>query len=212
MYLGLVDSLAAQGRSCFTCQEFLKPLPPISDTDKLFDLPNEWEWCRFGDIVGSMKNGIYKPAQFYSETRGTPSMRMYNIQDGKLDLSKIARMILTDGEATQYALKSGDLLINRVNSRELVGKTALVDSLKEVTVYEAMNIRIRLIEKGPLPRFVNFVFRTEYVRNFFQKNAKQASGQVSINQPQVASASIPLPPPRRTRCHRCPRRQSHVHY
>ncbi|MDD3024507.1 MAG: restriction endonuclease subunit S, partial [Syntrophomonadaceae bacterium] len=172
-----------------------KILPRITDVDRPLALPDGWVSCRFGDVVSSMNNGIYKPAQFYSETKGTPSMRMYNIQDGKLDLSKIARMILTDDEITQYALHSGDLLLNRVNSRELIGKVALVNDLNEATVYEAMNIRIRLLEKDHLPRFLTMVFRTENVRNFFQQNAKQASGQVSINQPQVASVSIPLPPP-----------------
>lgn len=170
-----------------------KPFPPITESNKSFDLPYGWVRCRLGETVESMTNGIYKPAQFYSDI-GTPSIRMYNIQDGYLDFSKISRMILTHDELANYALKPGDLLVNRVNSRELVGKAALVRDLREVTVYEAMNIRIRFIEKGNLPRFANLYFRTNYVRGIFQNIAKQASGQVSINQPQVASILFPLPP------------------
>ncbi len=57
-----------------------------------------------------------------------------------------------------------------------------------------MNIRIRLVERNNLPSYVNLVLRTDRVRDIFQNSSKQAIGQASINQPQVASVAIPLPP------------------
>jgi type I restriction enzyme S subunit len=85
-----------------------------------FAIPSSWSWVSLDDLAMSMSNGLYKPAKFYSET-GTVCVRMYNIQDGHLDFSKLMRLDVNSSELAQYRLEPGDLLINRVNSRELVG-------------------------------------------------------------------------------------------
>jgi len=61
-------------------------------------------------------------------------------------------------------------------------------------VFEAMNIRVRLVERQHLPSYVNLVLRTDRIREFFKNSSKQAVGQASINQPQVAGVAIPIPP------------------
>jgi type I restriction enzyme S subunit len=170
-----------------------RPVNSINSAEKPFEVPDNWHWVRLGDLVESMSNGIYKPAKFYNEA-GTACVRMYNIQDGKLDLAKLKRLDLAQNEVDQYRLEVGDLLVNRVNSRELVGKCGIVEANDEPLVYEAMNIRIRLVERNNLPSYVNLVLRTDRVRDIFQNSSKQAIGQASINQPQVASVAIPLPP------------------
>jgi type I restriction enzyme S subunit len=158
-----------------------------------FAIPKNWRWVTLGELVESMANGIYKPSRFYSET-GTACVRMYNIQNGHLDLSKLQRLELTPDEAEQYRLETTDILVNRVNSRELVGKAAIVNRLEEPMVFEAMNIRLRFIEKKHLPDYINLLLRTGRVRREFQEDAKQAVGQASISQPRVASIMVPLPP------------------
>jgi type I restriction enzyme, S subunit len=162
-------------------------------TSDAFEVPNTWIWIKLGACVESMSNGIYKPAKFYSET-GTACVRMFNIQDGRLDLSKLKRLDLSKEEIEHYRLEPGDLLVNRVNSRELVGKCAVVTASEEPLVFEAMNIRVRLVERQQLSHYINLVLRTERVRALFQGAAKQAVGQASVNQPQVANMAIPLPP------------------
>lgn len=158
-----------------------------------FKVPATWCWVNLGDFVESMSNGIYKPSKFYSET-GTACVRMFNIQDGRLDLTKLKRLDLTSSEIDQYRLEVGDLLVNRVNSRELVGKCAIVEESEEPLVFEAMNIRVRLVARQHLPSYVNLVLRTDRIRKLFQSSSKQAVGQASINQPQVAGVAIPIPP------------------
>jgi type I restriction enzyme S subunit len=119
---------------------------------------------------------------------------MFNIQDGRLVLTKLKRLDLTPSEVDRYRLEVGDLLVNRVNSRELVGKCAVVEAREEPLVFEAMNIRVRLVERRHLPSYFNLVLRTDRIRELFRNSSKQAIGQASINQPQVAGVSIPLPP------------------
>ena len=165
----------------------------INSDEITYEIPRSWHWLRLGDLVESMNNGLYKPARFYSED-GIACVRMFNIQDGRLDFTETKRVIVDEDELENYKLELGDLIVNRVNSRKLVGKAALVQEIKETLIYEAMNIRVRFIYKQTLPAYINLLFRTNTVRAIFQGDAKQASGQASVSQPQVANILVPLPP------------------
>jgi type I restriction enzyme S subunit len=167
--------------------------PSINWDEIPYEIPHSWHWLRLGDLVESMNNGLYKPARFYSED-GVACVRMFNIQDGRLDFTEIKRIIVDEDELENYKLEIGDLIVNRVNSRELVGKAALVQEIQEPLIYEAMNIRVRFIYKQTLPAYINLLLRTNMVRAIFQGGAKQASGQASVSQPQVANILVPLPP------------------
>lgn len=153
--------------------------------------PDEWNWLTIRDIAVSMKNGIYKPKEYYTED-GIACLRMYNIEDGRVVLKDIKRMSLTQDEMDEYCLKPKDLLINRVNSKELVGKAAIIPDNLEPCVYESKNIRLRL--KGELvdSRYVNYWFLF-YRQNYFSNNAQQVVGMASINQVQIGNMPIPLP-------------------
>jgi type I restriction enzyme S subunit len=169
------------------------PLPPISPDEAPYKLTKGWEWVRLGEIIESMTNGLYKPEGFYAD-KGVGCLRMYNIQSGKIILNNLKRMILNTEEIEQYLLKHGDLVVNRVNSRELVGKAALVNRPEEPLVFESKNIRVRFIEKDIFPFYANTFFRTHEVRQVFEGDAKQTCGQASVSQPQIAGLAVPLPP------------------
>lgn len=111
--------------------------------------------ARLGDVTVSMKNGIYKPASEYSDD-GVPCLRMYNIDGGAIVWRDIKRMRVSSKEVDEYGLREGDLLVNRVNSRELVGKTACVPPSLEPSIFESKNIRVRLDGSRVLPKFVNY--------------------------------------------------------
>lgn len=156
-------------------------------------LPSGWCFEQLGNLIYSMKNGVYKPARHVTDD-GVLCVRMYNIQGGSLGFEKVQRLELSDEEIEQFSLSRGDLLVNRVNSRELVGKAALVRDLPEDMVFEAMTIRVRFDTEKLLPQFANLFFMTSYVRSVFEGDAKQAVGQASISQPQIRGLLIPLPP------------------
>jgi len=157
-----------------------------------FPVPNGWAWVRLATLVSDMKNGLYKPESFRS-LDGVAYLRMYNIQDGTLDWTKIQRLDADSRESEQYALAAGDLVLSRVNSAELVGKAALVRELTEPAIFEAMTIRVRLRDPAMSP-FINEYLRTNGVRTYFMSVAKHAIGQSSINQSQVGDLPVPLPP------------------
>ena len=157
-----------------------------------FPVPEGWAWVRLATLVSDMKNGLYKPESFRSSD-GVAYLRMYNIQDGSVDWTKIQRLDADSRESEQYSLAAGDLVLSRVNSAELVGKAALVRELTEPVIFEAMTIRVRLRDPTMSP-FINEYLRTQGVRAYFMSVAKHAIGQSSINQSQVGDLPVPLPP------------------
>lgn len=170
-----------------------KPLSPVSDEEKPFELPQGWECCRFGSLFKSFTNGLYKQEKFYTD-KGMISLRMYNIQDGEIDFNGIRRVEVNEIELEQYKLEEGDLLINRVNSKELVGKTAIVPKFHEPLLFESMNIRAKPINKKINTRYLNLFMQSVYVKEILLSYAKEAVGQASINQQQISNIVLPLPP------------------
>jgi type I restriction enzyme S subunit len=170
-----------------------KALLPIKGDEWPYELPKEWKLARLGELVESMTNGIYKPSKYYSDN-GIACLRMYNIQRGKINYLNLKRMLLEDDEIERYRLVSGDLLVNRVNSRELVGKAGVINLFEESLIFESKNIRVRFIICEELPEYINILFQTREVREVFEGDAKQTCGQASISQPQVAGIITPLPP------------------
>ncbi len=162
------------------------------DMNGLSELPEGWCLANVGQITDSMKNGIYKPKEFYAE-EGFACLRMYNIDQGKIVWKDIKRMNLTKEEIDDYLLVPGDLLVNRVNSRELVGKAAVIYSGIEKCVFESKNIRVRVLNEVVNPYYLCYHFTlagTEY----FNRNAQQVVGMASISQPQIARFPVLLPP------------------
>jgi type I restriction enzyme S subunit len=117
--------------------------PRIQAVENGERLPDGWRWTILGEVVESMKNGIYKPSSSYADN-GVACLRMYNIDGGRIVWRDIKRMRLSKQEITDYELLPGDLLVNRVNSRELVGKAAVITSAIECSIFESKNIRVRL--------------------------------------------------------------------
>lgn len=145
---------------------------------------------RLGDVVASMKNGIYKPASEYADD-GVPCFHMYNIESGKIVWRDIKRMKVSASEQLDYGLLDGDLLVNRVNSRELVGKAAVISAAMEFSVFESKNIRVRLDTAKALPKFINYQLLARGSRHF-ASNAQQVVGMASISQGQLADFPIVL--------------------
>lgn len=156
-------------------------------------VPEGWTETELGTFVASMANGVYKPAEAYAAD-GVACLRMYNIQDGTIVLRDVKRMQLSPAEVEQYRLDRGDILVNRVNSRELVGKAALCPDFSEPTVFESKNIRVRLDATAVVPAYVNLLLLHDPIRQRLTDAAKQTVGMATVSQPTLASLRLPFPP------------------
>ena len=153
-----------------------------------------WPLRSLGDlIVDGPQNGLYKPSADYGT--GTPILRIDAFYDGVItDLSGLKRVRLSEGERTGFRLTEDDVIINRVNSLEYLGKCALVPSLLEETVFESNMMRMRFDLKKCHPRFVVQFLQSGFAKSQIQMRAKHAVNQASINQQDVKGFQMGVPP------------------
>jgi len=147
---------------------------------------------KLGQVIREMRNGIYKPKQFYGD--GYPSLRMYNIQDRQIVMEDVKYLKVTEDELETYGLKPGDILVNRVNSKELVGKAALVPDGLGPCTFESKNIRVRVDETQVAPAHVVYFLDSVVCKQQIAQRLKPAIGQATINQGDIQSLEMPLPP------------------
>jgi type I restriction enzyme S subunit len=168
-----------------------KALPTASKYDLWKDCENEFEPVSLGECVSSAKNGLYKHKRFHGT--GTVLLRMFNIRDGELDPRRLERVQVTAKELSDFEVRNGDLVVSRVNSRELVGKSAVVLGLSEPAINEAMIIRLRVEPKKADSQFLSWLINSPQFLHELRGRAKHAIGQSSINQTDLLSSKIPLP-------------------
>jgi type I restriction enzyme, S subunit len=155
--------------------------------------PKDWPLRQLGElIVDGPQNGLYKPSTDYGS--GTPILRIDAFYDGVVtDISTLKRVRLTKAEATSFQLSENDVVINRVNSLDYLGKCALIPELPEPTVFESNMMRMRFDSKIAHPRFVVQFLQTGFAKSQIQMRAKHAVNQASINQQDVSSFRLSLP-------------------
>jgi type I restriction enzyme S subunit len=149
-----------------------------------------WPRVRLAVAISETRNGLYKPEEFYG--RGTPILKMFNIGqfDGYWYLERLDRIELTADELADFRLSDGDILVNRVNSGELVGKCAVIDSSTAGAVFESKNIRLRVIAN---PHFVAEWINSRYGREQLETHANRAVGQWTISRDTLERLQLPLP-------------------
>jgi type I restriction enzyme S subunit len=154
----------------------------------------KWPTVSLSGLLLRTRNGLYKPEEFYG--RGTRILKMFNIGrlDGTWDLSRVDLIDLTETERQTYGLAVGDILLNRVNSRELVGKCALVDENVAGAVYESKNMRVRVDPAKTHPRYLAICLNSILGRRQIQDRLKQIVGQATINRSDLNSLRFPVPP------------------
>lgn len=157
-------------------------------------LQGPFEIVLFGDIIkDGPTNGLYLPQSAYGT--GVPIVRIDSFRSGtgRLTSRALRRLRAIPAQVAQFALHEGDIVINRVNSSEHVGKSALVRGLDEPTVFESNMMRIRLESTLTVPDYVIEILQTPGIRSQIEPVIKPAVNQSSINQNDVRSLRIALP-------------------
>ena len=142
-----------------------------------------------GDVCYSTEYG----SSTKSEKKGlVPVIRMGNIQKGKILLDDLVYSNSVE-ENEKYLLKYNDVLFNRTNSPELVGKVGIYKS-NEPAIFAGYLIRINYKENIVLPVYLNYVLNSETIRNYGFSVMSKSVNQANINGTILKSYRIPLPP------------------
>jgi len=156
--------------------------------------PKGWDTVRMEDIIeDGPQNGLYKHESDYGS--GTPIVRIDSFYDGEITgLINLKRLRIDQGTIRKYRLRENDILVNRVNSRKFLGKCAIVPKLIEDTVFESNMMRMKLRDERVCPAYVINLFQHPYIKKQIDSRAKDAVNQSSINQDDVKSFELRLPP------------------
>lgn len=149
-----------------------------------------WDKGTIRDVVSEVKYGTSKPA---IDGGAYKYLRMGNITfDGRLDLSDLKYIDIPDSELEKYMVRKGDVLFNRTNSKELVGKTCVFD-LNEPMVIAGYIIRVRVNSKV-LPIYLSAVLNSQYGKQTLADMCKAIVGQANINAQELQDIAILIPP------------------
>lgn len=142
------------------------------------------------EFIGDMPmNGIYKSEGYYGS--GKPIIRIQNIQDEIIkDIQGLRKVKLEETEINKYLLDSGDILVNRVNSIQNLGKCALIKDPVDGMVFESNMVRIKVDSKKIQPEFLFVWLTTEHVKLYIKSVAKASVNQASINQQDIMNIPV----------------------
>lgn len=164
-----------------------KPLPPISADEIPFEIPETWEWTSIGDTCVNIQYGTSEKS---SSIGKVAVLRMGNLQNGRIDYSNLVYSS-NDYDIERCHLDYNDLLFNRTNSKELVGKTAIYKA-ELPAIYAGYLIRITPVMLDS--DYLNYVMQSAYYKSYCLEVKTDAISQSNINAEKLKKFVFPLPP------------------
>jgi type I restriction enzyme, S subunit len=128
-------------------------------------------------VIASLEYGTSEKCG--SDTSGLPVLRMGNIQDSEITLENL-KYLLPPLASDAPLLEVGDILFNRTNSEELVGKSAIVNDLRQPTSFASYLIRLKT-EPDFDSAFVVTWLNSAYGRRWIRANKSQQVGQANLS-------------------------------
>lgn len=151
-----------------------------------------WETGTIRDLVSEVRYGSSRKAAD-GDTGQYPYLRMNNITySGELDLSDTKTIDIPDEELPKCTVRRGDVLFNRTNSKELVGKTCVYNR-DEMMVLAGFIVRVRVNDRI-LPEILSAFLNTDFSKQMLLAMCKAAIGQANINAQELQNIGIYIPP------------------
>jgi len=153
--------------------------------------PKGWEMGVIGDLMDSVNYGSSKKAD---EQKGAyPILRMNNITySGGWDFTSLKFINLDEKEQSKHLVYKGQILFNRTNSKELVGKTAVYRENKPMA-FAGYLVR-GIVRQNADAEYVGAFMNTPQIKQFLQNKCKNIVGMANINAKEFQAIPVPLPP------------------
>jgi type I restriction enzyme S subunit len=153
-------------------------------------IPSGWQVRRLGEVLLSSQYGL---SESMAETGGYPILRMNNIDNGIVNANDVKYIDLDIGTFEIFRLKQGDILFNRTNSMEYVGRVGIVNDSIDA-VFASYLVRLVADTAQIDPWFLNFCLNSTQVRNRYRRYATPAVQQANINPRSLKKTLIAFPP------------------
>ncbi len=172
----------------------LDPRAPLRDSGIpwLGEIPAHWVATRL-KFVAEVRGGI-TIGQRYNTTDlvELPYLRVANVQDGRLDLTDVATVLLPADEAAACTLKAGDVLMNEGGDADKLGRGCVWRGEIERCIHQNHVFAVR--PRHVLSDWLNTWTSTDGAKAFFESRAKQSTNLASISATNINELPIPLPP------------------
>ena len=168
------------------CEQVGKEIRDISE-EVPFDIPDSWEWCRWGELSESIQYGYNAPAKEHGRIK---MVRISDIQDNMVLWDTVPYCDIDEENIKTYLLKPNDILFARTGGT--VGKSYLVKTVPEETIYAGYLIRTRY-SNSLCPEYLKFFMESDLY--WIQlRNGTIATAQPNCNGKTLANMLIPIPP------------------
>lgn len=159
----------------------------------VFGNPSFWEKGRELKTIGELAQSVtYGSSSKSGIEGGLPILRMGNITDsGLIDMADMKYLNIPEGEIGKYTVRPGDMLFNRTNSVEKVGKAAVVKTDSPLA-YAGYLVRVRF-EDVRVADFVSAYLRSSHGKATRRKLAKAAVNQANISAKELKSIPVLVP-------------------
>lgn len=146
--------------------------------------------------LGEITTAQYGVSVATTDDGTVPILGMKNLQGGRIVFGELARIVLTPQSVKAYEVGPGDILFNRTNSFDLVGKTSLVaESTAEPTVFASYLVRLKVDTDKADPAYVNYFLNSPSSEKRLKDMATPGVSQFNINPTALRKHFlIPLPP------------------
>ena len=179
------DTVIFKGEDNLHYEKFPNGTVKCIEDEIPFELPEGWEWTRIFSVSFNLPYGTAKK----SDSNGKVAvLRMGNLQNGEIDYSDLVYSS-DDEDINQYELLENDLLFNRTNSAEWVGKTAIYRGGVKA-IYAGYLIRLRT---GLNAEYLNAVMNSQYERDYCNMVKTDGVNQSNINAQKLGAFLIPVP-------------------
>ncbi|HCO0198979.1 TPA: restriction endonuclease subunit S, partial [Escherichia coli] len=165
-----------------------KPLPPISNEEKPFELPEGWEWCRLNDISSKITDGDHKTPPRIAE--GYKLLSAKNIRDGYLDYNNCDYISAIDYEKSRERClpEKGDLLIVSVGGT--IGRSSLIKDCSDFALVRSVAIiKPLLIE----PEYLKLAMDSKLLQSMIHSH-KRGGAQPCLYLGEISKFLFPTPP------------------
>jgi len=149
-------------------------------------LPESWRYITLDKLCESFQYGTSKKSM---KSGKIPVLRMGNLQNGEIDWSDLA-YTSDDNEIEKYKLNLGDVLFNRTNSPELVGKTSIYRGNRPA-IFAGYLIKINNLEELN-SEYLNYCLNSVYAKVFFLRVKTDGVSQSNINAKKLGKFEVPF--------------------
>lgn len=167
--------------------KYKEPEPPGSVD---YELPKTWTSATVQQLAERVQYGSSSKSN--EDNNGIPVLRMGNIFEGEVLLDKLKYLPENHDEFPELLLEDNDLLFNRTNSPELVGKTTVYKKKPYPCSFASYLIRVRFLS-GMEPKFVSYYINSMYGRKWIKSVVSQQVGQANVNGTKLQALTVPLP-------------------